>query len=56
MHCWTEKDADMIKVKVWMKITVFEQTLYEVVASLSPEYIVRMDVTPEWERFFYPAL
>lgn len=40
--------VDGIKVKIWVKFIMFEQTLGEVVLSPLPECIIGMDAVSDW--------
>lgn len=41
-----------IKVKVWMKIRMFEQILYDVVMFFLFECVIGMYITFDWRVFF----
>lgn len=43
-------------MKVWMKIGIFEQVLFEVIVSPLPECIIGMDIMSYWGTFPPPSL
>lgn len=45
-----------IKVKVYRRIDMFEQTLHEVIASFLPDCVMGMDIVPNWGIFPPPRI
>lgn len=45
-----------IKVKVWMKIRMFEQTLYDVVMFPLSECVIGMYITSDWRALLLPNI